>query len=145
MARFAGSKDRKGSSRDRSPRRDSDDSSSGRKTFEDHVKERGSSRGRGDSRSGGRGDSRGRGGRDSRGGRDFGGDRGGRGRLEMTKVICDECGSRCEVPFKPTSSKPIYCSDCFEKKGNGNSRSSNNDLDIVNKKLDKIMKALKIE
>jgi len=63
----------------------------------------------------------------------------------MTKVICDECGSRCEVPFKPTSSKPIYCSDCFEKKGNGNSRSSNKDLEIINAKLDRIMKALKLE
>ncbi len=137
MARFERSRERSGSSRGRSPRRDSEDSSSGRKTFEEHVKERGDSRGRGDTR--------GRGRRDSRGGRDFGRDRGSRGRLEMTKVICDDCGAKCEVPFKPTSSKPIYCSDCFEKIGNCNSRYSNNDLDVVNKKLDKIMKALKID
>lgn len=62
--------------------------------------------------------------------------------LEMTKVICSDCKKECEVPFKPTSSKPVYCSDCFKKKG-GSDRSSN--LDVINEKLDKIMKALKIE
>jgi len=66
-----------------------------------------------------------------------------RGRnLEMTKVTCSECKKECEVPFKPTSNKPVYCSDCFKKKG-GSDRSSN--LDVINEKLDKIMKALKIE
>ena len=33
--------------------------------------------------------------------------------VEMTKVTCSTCKVRCEVPFKPTSSKPIYCDDCF--------------------------------
>lgn len=62
---------------------------------------------------------------------------------EFTKVICDSCNQECEVPFKPTSSKPIYCRDCFEKPNKGNNN-SNKDFDIINKKLDKIMKALKI-
>ena len=66
--------------------------------------------------------------------------------MEMTKVTCSDCGEECEVPFKPTSSKPVYCSDCFKKEGrdSSNKRSGGN-LDIVNEKLDKIMKALKIE
>ena len=64
--------------------------------------------------------------------------------IEMTKVICSECGEECEVPFKPTSSKPVYCNDCFAKKG-GSNRNSNKDLEIINEKLDKIIKALDIK
>ena len=64
--------------------------------------------------------------------------------VNMTKVTCSSCGVECEVPFKPTSSKPVYCSDCFAKKGKSN-KNSNRDLEIINEKLDKIMKALKIE
>ena len=65
--------------------------------------------------------------------------------LKLTKVICSACGVECEVPFKPSSNKPVYCSDCFVK-GNKStsSRSSNQDLEIINEKLDKIMKALDI-
>ena len=33
----------------------------------------------------------------------------------MHKVICDKCGQSCEVPFKPTEGKPVYCKDCFRK------------------------------
>ena len=61
--------------------------------------------------------------------------------VEMTKVICSTCKSECEVPFKPTSSKPIYCNDCFTKKGN-QGKVSKEDLDMINEKLDKIMKLL---
>jgi|APSaa5957512622_1039677.scaffolds.fasta_scaffold40516_1 CxxC-x17-CxxC domain-containing protein len=63
-------------------------------------------------------------------------------KLEMTKVTCSSCGVECEVPFKPTSSKPVYCSDCFTKNGKG---SSNKDFEMINEKLNKIMKALDIE
>jgi len=35
----------------------------------------------------------------------------------MHDAVCDECGRDCQVPFKPSGDKPIYCSDCFEKKG----------------------------
>tara|TARA_Y100000310_G_scaffold291082_1_gene318756 strand:- start:258 stop:608 length:351 start_codon:yes stop_codon:yes gene_type:complete len=67
--------------------------------------------------------------------------------VEMTKVTCSDCGEECEVPFKPTSSKPVYCSDCFTKKGGSSSRGgpSGKDLEIINEKLDKIMEALKIK
>lgn len=54
------------------------------------------------------------GGRDS-GGRGFGG--GDRERTQMHDAVCDECGKKCEVPFKPTGDKPIYCSSCFENRG----------------------------
>jgi CxxC-x17-CxxC domain-containing protein len=51
----------------------------------------------------------------------FGGGRGfgGGGDRPMYKAICSNCGKECEVPFKPTNGKPVYCSDCFEKMGNG--------------------------
>ena len=63
--------------------------------------------------------------------------------VEMTKVTCSSCGVKCEVPFKPTSAKPVYCDDCFAKKDS--SKPSKQDFDKINEKLDKIMKALKIE
>ena len=34
---------------------------------------------------------------------------------EMHRVVCDKCGESCEVPFKPTEGKPVYCRDCFKK------------------------------
>lgn len=33
----------------------------------------------------------------------------------MHKAICDECGRECEVPFRPSGDRPVYCSNCFEK------------------------------
>jgi len=65
--------------------------------------------------------------------------------VKMTKVICSSCGKECEVPFKPTSSKPVYCDECFAKINKGNfNKDSNKDFEVINEKLDKIMKALKI-
>ncbi len=52
------------------------------------------------------------------------GDRGSRGPVEMHQAVCDNCKKSCEVPFRPTSGKPIYCSSCFEHKGS-DSRSGN--------------------
>jgi len=37
-------------------------------------------------------------------------------RPQMFKATCAECGNSCEVPFKPTGSKPVFCSNCFGKK-----------------------------
>jgi len=68
----------------------------------------------------------------NRGG-DRGGDRfGGRGRDRserpaMHQAICAECGRECEVPFRPSGDKPVYCSDCFSRKDGGdNNRGGNN-------------------
>ncbi len=65
-----------------------------------------------------------------RGGNRFGGSHGGgfggrdggrsggrdRGPVTMHQAICSQCGKACEVPFQPTSGKPVYCSECFETK-----------------------------
>ncbi|MGV8169584.1 MAG: CxxC-x17-CxxC domain-containing protein [Candidatus Nanoarchaeia archaeon] len=65
----------------------------------------------GDFRGGGRGGGR-DGGRDGgRGG--FGGGFG--GPKEMHKATCSGCGQECEVPFKPTEGRPVFCRDCFAK------------------------------
>ena len=92
------------------------------------------------------------------GGRGFGGgrdDRGPRGDRPMFKTTCSNCGKECEVPFRPTNGKPVYCSDCFEKMGprredrpeRGNfhapvTESNKAQLDMIVTKLDKIIRLL---
>jgi len=105
-----------------------------------------------------------RGSRD-RGRRGFGGGFGGRGSFgrggrdrQMSSAICSNCGKSCQVPFKPTGDKPVYCSDCFEKMGDrgerksfdrprfGERNSQDNQykaqFEAVNAKLDKILSLL---
>lgn len=41
-----------------------------------------------------------------------------RGSREMFSAVCSQCGANCQVPFRPTGDKPIYCSGCYEKLGN---------------------------
>lgn len=54
--------------------------------------------------------------------RDFGG----RGTdRQMYKTTCSECGNECNVPFKPTGDRPVFCSNCFEKKGSAEPRRYN--------------------
>jgi CxxC-x17-CxxC domain-containing protein len=36
-----------------------------------------------------------------------------RGPREMFAATCSSCGQEAQVPFRPTSGKPVYCSDCF--------------------------------
>jgi len=66
--------------------------------------------------------------------------------LSMTRVSCASCGEKCEVPFKPVEGKPVYCRDCFSKKDRRSvdDKLSDRDLDVINEKLNKIMKALNI-
>ncbi|MBU1557694.1 hypothetical protein KKC45_01925 [Patescibacteria group bacterium] len=116
---------------------------------------------------------------DRGGNRSFGGNRGGgksfgggrdrdRSSVQMHNTICSDCGKNCEVPFKPTGDKPVFCSDCFRDK-RGDSRDNNssrggekrfenkkpfqsergNDtqnyksqFEMLNTKLDKILRAL---
>ena len=88
----------------------------------------------------------------------------GNDRPEMHKAICSDCNKKCEVPFKPSGDKPIFCRDCFgEKKERGfkdsnDSKRRNDDrssyripspsadtskvLAQVNRKLDQILKIL---
>ncbi len=86
--------------------------------------------------------------------------------LEMTSAICAKCGKSCEIPFKPTGNRPVYCRSCFTQTGpseSGNesrnfasrdrysnrseskSGSSSEELDRINRKLDKILRALEID
>jgi CxxC-x17-CxxC domain-containing protein len=32
---------------------------------------------------------------------------------EFFVAVCATCGGQAKVPFRPTSGKPVYCSDCF--------------------------------
>ena len=34
---------------------------------------------------------------------------------EMHKAVCSKCGKACEVPFKPTEGKPVFCKECYSK------------------------------
>jgi CxxC-x17-CxxC domain-containing protein len=34
---------------------------------------------------------------------------------EFHKAVCSDCGQECEVPFKPTDGRPVYCRDCYKK------------------------------
>lgn len=38
-------------------------------------------------------------------------------RGEMFSATCSTCGKPCEVPFRPSPDKPVYCSSCFGKMG----------------------------
>jgi CxxC-x17-CxxC domain-containing protein len=38
---------------------------------------------------------------------------GGGGSRQMFDVVCSQCGQPTQVPFQPTSGRPVYCSDCF--------------------------------
>jgi len=86
---------------------------------------------------------------------DRGGDRGNR---PLFDAVCSNCGKPCQVPFRPTNGKHVYCSDCFEKMGNrGDSRRPERSdfraqtpsvdqnkavFDSLNNKLDKIIRLL---
>lgn len=35
---------------------------------------------------------------------------------EMFEATCANCGKTASVPFRPSGSKPVYCSDCFESR-----------------------------
>ena len=46
-------------------------------------------------------------------------DRGSRGdsfrERSFTKAVCSDCKKECEVPFRPTGDRPVYCKECFGK------------------------------
>jgi len=52
----------------------------------------------------------------SGGGGGYGGGGGSRGPREMFSATCSACGQQTEVPFRPTSGKPVYCSSCFAQR-----------------------------
>jgi len=84
--------------------------------------------------------------------RAFGGGRDSRrfdsGDKKMYSAVCSKCGNNCEVPFRPTGDKPVFCSQCFGKdkdKDSGRSPDqSNKQLEMINSKLDKILNMLNL-
>lgn len=65
------------------------------------------------------------------------------------EAVCDKCRKVCEVPFRPTGDKPVYCSDCFGKSGKGGGENiaggSDNlkkQIEMINNKLDNIIKMI---
>lgn len=88
-----------------------------------------------------------------------GGRRDDRGPVTMHDAVCDECRRPCQVPFRPTGDRPIYCKNCFDKRGGGREAGraagavgaggdsfSHNDiktqLAMINIKLDKLLKVI---
>ena len=97
------------------------------------------------------------GGRSPRGSKFSGGSKFG-GRGEKYDAVCSKCGEDCQVPFKPTNTKPIYCDNCYSQDGpsdkgftesnkgftesNKGFTEINNRLEYLEKKIDKILELL---
>lgn len=66
----------------------------------------------------------------------------------LYQVTCDKCGTDCEVPFRPTGERPVYCRPCLGKgdapeRPRGNAGGDNSEqFKVLNAKLDAILKAL---
>ena len=39
----------------------------------------------------------------------------------LYEAICADCHKVCEVPFKPSEARPVYCKECFAKRKSGGS------------------------
>ena len=68
------------------------------------------------------------------------GDRGSRDSFRersFTKAICAECNTECEVPFRPTGDRPVYCKDCFSKRKEGASAGGDRDRGSFKPKFDR--------
>lgn len=48
-----------------------------------------------------------------------GGQRAGGAPRQMFDATCNSCGNVARVPFQPRGDKPVFCSDCFERRGTG--------------------------
>jgi CxxC-x17-CxxC domain-containing protein len=35
------------------------------------------------------------------------------GAFQKFDAVCSNCGKKCQVPFRPDGTKPVYCKDCF--------------------------------
>jgi len=67
------------------------------------------------------------------------------GDKKMFKAVCDKCKKECEVPFRPTGGKPVFCDNCFvkdDKPGRKDSNQFNEQLAKINSKLDEILNTL---
>lgn len=111
---------------------------------------------------------------DSRGGNRGGNRRFGNYRDEdrqMFQAVCANCGNTCQVPFRPSGDKPVYCNQCFADRDDGSNRRSfghsdrprgervfrgggdrpkstpnfKRDLDEINRKLDILIQAVEAQ
>ena len=59
--------------------------------------------------------------------RGYGGGGGGysSGPRQMYPAVCSNCGKETEVPFQPSSDKPVYCRECFQERRPARPRYSN--------------------
>jgi len=39
----------------------------------------------------------------------------------LYKAVCADCKKDCEVPFKPSGERPVYCKECFSRRKAGTS------------------------
>ena len=85
--------------------------------------------------------------------------------LQLHNATCSGCGKECQLPFRPTGERPVYCRDCFAKNGGGDTNKSygrdnhgqsvfqkpvedrqpilsTEQFDSINYKLDRIIKLL---
>ncbi|MBU1349240.1 hypothetical protein KJ781_04205 [Patescibacteria group bacterium] len=63
----------------------------------------------------------------------------------MYSAVCATCRQDCEVPFRPTGAKPIYCRSCMTGGGAPEKRTTDQYADQfknINAKLDAILKAI---
>ncbi len=64
------------------------------------------------------------------GGSRFGGTSGQFGKPEMHDATCSQCGKPCQVPFRPSNGREIFCSNCFkDKKHDGPMRPAGGNFD----------------
>lgn len=42
-----------------------------------------------------------------------------RGPSEKFAATCHTCGKACEVPFRPSGDRPVFCRDCFDPQTTG--------------------------
>jgi CxxC-x17-CxxC domain-containing protein len=45
---------------------------------------------------------------------------------QLFPAVCSECGMNCEVPFRPTGDKPVYCLKCFNNQSHQSHAPSRN-------------------
>lgn len=43
----------------------------------------------------------------------------------LYEAICADCHKVCEVPFRPSEDRPVYCKECFAKRKSGNNSGPN--------------------
>ncbi len=68
------------------------------------------------------GDTKRFGGGERGGERGFGGNNRPAADREFFKATCASCHKACEVPFRPTGDKPVYCRECFANKAPSDGR-----------------------